>query len=445
MGGRDGQETVTRRDPVVARVGAVDAPLRAVLRAFPGPRTAWLPPDGPAVVGCGETATIEAEGPTRFEAVRSEADALFDALEVAHPDDAPRAAAPRLLGGFAFHDVPEPGAPWTGFPGARFVLPRMQAVRVDDATWLAVTAAGAEAGADGLRAALDDATRRVREERTSRSPPPGVADVRRTPARADWREQVEAAVARIDAGELEKVVLAQTLTARLRGPFRLADALDRLGEAYPDCYRFAVDPGLGAAFFGATPETLVGRSGDRVRTEGLAGSIGRGGSEPEDARLAEALEASGKARHEHAVVVDAVRDQLAAVAADVTVGERHVRKLSNVQHLETALTARLRGDTHVLDLVAELHPTPAVGGLPPAAAERFIADTEAFDRGWYAAPIGWFDAAGDGTFAVGIRSAVASADRATLFAGNGIVADSDPDDEWDELQLKYRPILDQLR
>jgi menaquinone-specific isochorismate synthase len=445
MAGRDGPEAMARPARLVARVEPVDAPIEAGLRAFTGPSMAWLAPDEPAVIGAGETATLEADGPGRFETIRREADTLFESLAVESPADAPAAARPRLLGGFAFHDEPESGSPWAGFPGAAFVLPRVQLTRSEGGTWLAVTGRADEAEADPLRTAVESARNQLAERSASSSPPPGVTDVRRNPDRAGWREQIEAAVDRIAAGELEKVVLAQTLSVRLRGPFRLADTVERLGDAYPDCYRFAVDPGLGSAFFGATPERLVRRGGDRVETDAIAGSIGRGGTEAEDRRLARALEASEKVRHEHAVVVEAIREQLASVAEDVRVGDRTVRKLSNVQHLDAPVTGRLREPAHVLDLVEALHPTPAVGGRPPDAAERLIAATEQFDRGWYAAPVGWFDANGDGTFAVGIRSAVATPDRATLFAGNGIVADSDPDEEWGELQLKYRPILDQLR
>ena len=441
MAGRDGPETVARPGSLVTRVGAVDVPCRDALRAFSGPRFAWFAPDEPAVVGCGEAASIEADGADRFETVRREADTLLGSVEVTGDGDAPPAARPRLLGGFAFHDEPRPEEPWRGFPGAQFLLPRVQVTEAAGATWLAVTApAGEPVGAD-----FDDAIRRLREAPTGGSPPPGITDVRREPDRSGWRTVVEAAVDRIQSGDLEKVVLAQTLSAKIRGSFRLAAALDRLATSYPDCYRFAVDPGVGAAFFGATPERLVTRRGDRVETDAIAGSIGRGGTPAEDHRLAAALADSDRIRHEHAVVVDAIREQLAEVADDVRVGDRTVRKLSNVQHLDSPVTARLSAPAHVLDLVAVLHPTPAVGGRPPAAASRFIASREPFDRGWYAAPVGWFDTDGNGTFAVGIRSAVATVDRATLFAGNGIVADSDPDEEWDELQLKYRPILDLLR
>jgi menaquinone-specific isochorismate synthase len=153
---------------------------------------------------------------------------------------------------------------------------------------------------------------------------------------------------------------------------------------------------------------------------------------------------SEKNVHEHDLVAETIRDQLAPFAASVAMGERQVRRLATVQHLWTPITAELGRNYHVLDLVEALHPTPAVGGLPPEAALATIRETEPFDRGWYAAPVGWIDAAGYGSFAVALRSAVASQQKVTAFAGVGIVADSDPDREWDEVQLKYRPILDEL-
>jgi len=155
--------------------------------------------------------------------------------------------------------------------------------------------------------------------------------------------------------------------------------------------------------------------------------------------------ADEKNGREHDLVVGAVRDQLSPFGR-VRVGDRTVRRLATIQHLYTPVSATLAHDAHVLDLVEALHPTPAVGGLPPARALATIRDTEPFDRGWYAAPVGWFDAAGNGEFTVAIRSAVVAPDRrrVTTFAGVGLVADSDPDEEWDEVQLKYRPILDEL-
>ena len=164
----------------------------------------------------------------------------------------------------------------------------------------------------------------------------------------------------------------------------------------------------------------------------------------EDEWLAAELLTDEKNVHEHELVSDAIRDQLAPFAASIRSGDRGIRRLATVQHLETPITAELTTDEHVLTLVEALHPTPAVGGLPPNRALSTIRDTEPFERGWYAAPVGWFDAAGYGSFAVALRSAVAREDVVTLFAGVGVVGDSNPDREWDEVQLKYRPILDEL-
>ena len=448
MAGRDGPRSVAREGPVVCRTRPIDhSPWRA-LRAFAGPRVAWASPTGPTLVGCGIAATVSSGADDRFGTIRRGADALFSDLEFAAASGVeaavPAAARPRLLGGFSFHEE-APTSPWRGFTAARFTLPRIQVAGHEGRTWLTATTAGPDADAESAEAAMESAVERIADTPATRSPPPGIANVRRTPSKAEWREQVGAVLERIEVGEVEKVVLAGTLTARLRGPFRLADTLARLEESDPGAYRFAVDPGLGAAFFGATPERLVTRRGRRFETEALAGSIGRGGTAAEDDRLTRQLVDSARIRHEHALVADAIREDLADVAEDMSVGDLGVRRLGSVQHLETPIEGTLREPTHVLDLVATLHPTPAVGGLPADEARAIIRETEAFDRGWYAGPVGWFDAEGDGTFAVGIRSAVAAGGEATLFAGNGIVRDSDPAEEWDELQLKYRPMLDQLR
>lgn len=170
----------------------------------------------------------------------------------------------------------------------------------------------------------------------------------------------------------------------------------------------------------------------------------RGDTDDEDEWLANELLGSEKDNHEHELVAETIREQLAPLSAEIRVGDRGIRKLATVQHLWTPIDATLERDEHVLSLVDALHPTPAVGGLPPEAALDVIRDTEPFDRGWYAAPVGWFDADGDGSFAVALRSAIVEETLATLFAGVGLVADSDPDAEWDEVQLKYRPILDEL-
>lgn len=408
----------------------------AFLSARGAPRVRWTAPDGQEVAAVGTAATVTASGPDRFETVREQAESLFDEVDA----DGPPATRPRLFGGFAFHDDHEPGPPWRGFPAAQFVLPRVQLTRTAEETWLTVNEIGGNPACalDREREALDDLP-----SMRAAGDPPGVTATRQITTREEWTGMVERAVGRIEAGDLRKVTLATPLEVALDGTLAIPDAVERLRRSYPDCYRFLVQPTAEAGFFGAPPEQLVRLSGRRVETEALAGSVARGETPEEDAELAETLTGSEKLREEHEIVVDAIREWLTPYG-EVAVGERGVRKLTNIQHLRTPISAALDGETHVLSLVAALHPTPAVGGLPRESALGVLREAESFDRGWYAAPVGWVDAAGDGEFTVAIRSGVANGRRATLFAGNGIVADSDPAEEWAELAPKYRPVLDQL-
>ncbi len=455
-----GDESPARARDVsfVTRGRRVETPAaRAFLSAVDAPRVAWRTPDETVVAGGAATA-ITATGRDRFDEVRRAAERLFAGGEA--PADLPRPARPRLFGGFAFHEGAaddggrgrgdeddEAGAsasPWTGFPDALFVLPAVRLTGADDDWWLTATATGPDAAGAAERRLdeYDDLLSELTDPPVG--DPPGVVGRERCPSPAGWRAQVAAALERVADGSLEKVVLAQSLTVELGGDLSVPDVLARVGETYPDCYRFALQPPGGGTFLGATPERLVSVRGRTVRTEALAGSTGRGDTPAEDEWLADELLDSEKDRHEQRLVADAIRDQLAPFADAVEAGETSVRRLDSVQHLHTPITATLSADEHVLSLAEALHPTPAVGGLPPDRALSTIRDSEAFDRGWYAAPVGWIDAAGDGTFAVAIRSALTRRRSASLFAGAGIVADSDPHREWDEVQLKYRPMLDAL-
>ncbi|MFW5937880.1 MAG: isochorismate synthase [Halanaeroarchaeum sp.] len=453
MASRDGQETVQETRLASRTVSLPPTSLRDVLRMDRPVHAAWTAPGEPTLVASGSAISITADDAKRIETVREKGVAVFDRLD----EDVPAAARPRFLGGFAFHDRHDGTPPWTDFPGAWFVLPTVQVVLADDGGWITVTADSAETPPNALRSMAEA----VREGIVDGGPvggPPGVDRTERETTYDQWTDQLQGAIGRIEAGDLEKVTLAQTLGADLGSPFPLAATLERLGEVYPDCYRFAFRPGAGRrdptpagtepepipTFFGASPERLVSKHDDGLVTGALASTVARGETAAQDEQLATELLTDQKFDREHEVVVESIKRQLEAVAAGIETGERTVRQLDAVQHLYTPIEGTSTAD-HVLDVVTALHPTPAVGGLPPDVALDTIRRTETFDRGWYAAPVGWFDADGDGTFAVGIRSAVADDATATLFAGNGIVADSDPDAEWNEVQLKYRPILDALR
>ncbi len=437
---RDGQ--LSAGSTLVTRTCRIpDVSFRSFLAGRAAPRIYWTTPDGLEIAANGAVARVTASGENRFDAIRERANELFGSSDA---DGGPEATRPRLFGGFSFHAEYEHRPPWDGFPGAEFVLPEVQLTRTDTDTWLTVS--GRDATPNEVETRLSELRTELESlpEMRPRGDAPGVEATRHTTTREEWCEQVRRATDRIRSGELEKVVLATALEVELASPIAVPDTLERLRTTYPDCYRFLFEPTSAGGFFGAPPERLVSLRGQTVETEALAGSIGRGDTHEEDGELAAQLAQSEKVREEHDLVAETIRDGLEPLASSVVVADRRLKRLSNIQHLQTSISADLNGDEHVLSVVEALHPTPAVGGLPPDEAKRTIRETETFDRGWYASPVGWFDADGDGEFAVGIRSGVATDSRVTLFAGNGIVADSDPDDEWEEVQLKFLPVLDEL-
>jgi isochorismate synthase len=272
------------------------------------------------------------------------------------------------------------------------------------------------------------------------------ADPLPRPTAAGYAEAVRKALRRIDAGELRKVVLARTIEVqadRELDPRRLAH---RLRAVDPDAYTFAVPTDAGL-LVGASPELLIAKRGREIRSNPLAGSAPRAGDPEEDRALAAHLEASAKDREEHAIVVDSVAETLRPFCEELRWDPEPVLlETANVWHLSTRFHGVLREPApSVLELVAALHPTPAVGGMPREAALRTIAELEPFDRGRYAGPVGWVDADGDGEWAIALRCAELRADRATLYAGAGIVAGSDPSAEVDETERKFRAFLDALR
>ena len=440
--GEQATSTSTRPQRTVTRTVAIpDVSFRSVLSRYDPPRVHWSALDGLELVGTGAAARIETADEDRFETVRSIAADLFSAVD----HEGPPATRPRFVGGFSFDPDRDPSSTWAGFPAASFVLPQVQVTRTDEGTWLSVTACGDDVTVERVEERLDRVSRTVRDlpQMQPSNGQPGVRSTAIRPSKRDWTEIVDRTVDRIRANDLRKVVLATAMDVTLCEPIDIPAVLERLRRTYPSCYRFLVQPDGNGSFFGPPPERLVRKRGRTVLTEALAGSVPRGSTPEEDDDHARSLFEDRKLQHEQELVADAIADALGPFG-DLTVGEQTVRKLTNIQHLHTPIDLDLQVDAHVLDLVEALHPTPAVGGLPQSTAMATIRDVEPFDRGWYAAPVGWFDADGDGEFAVGIRSGVARETDVTLFAGNGIVADSDPDDEWDEIQPKYRPILDEL-
>jgi len=256
----------------------------------------------------------------------------------------------------------------------------------------------------------------------------------------EWESAVAEAVRRINGGALEKVVLARDLVATTAEPVDVRWALTRLADGYPMCWTFHVD-----GLFGATPELLVRRERGLVTSRVLAGTIRRTGDDAHDLALAATLARSSKDLEEHEFAVRSVAEALAPHCTSMNVPEApFVLHLPNVMHLATDVTGVLADDASSLALAAALHPSAAVGGTPTPEAVALIGDIERLDRGRYAGPVGWIDADGDGEWGIALRSAEYDGSRVRLFAGCGIVADSDPAAELAEAAAKFIPVRDSL-
>jgi isochorismate synthase len=410
-------------------------------------RMYWTrPADEFSLAGFGAVVSLRHRGPDRFAIIDREWSALLEGALVEDPSDGARGVGPTLMGGFAF----EPDGPrsdrWRDFPAARLILPRIQLTVSAGASWVTLNVL---VDADGepdlppvsllsLRKAVDSA-RAGRRSPAGRPPLRVMLESAGAQSVAAWRASVNAAVAAIRADALEKVVLAREVRITAPRDFVVAAALRELRSAHQASYVFGCWHGA-SAFVGASPELLVGLDGREVHASSLAGSVARGSTDADDAALAADLLHSAKDRVEHEVVRRALCDGLSQLCDDVVADvEPSLLSLPQVHHLYTDVRARLRDDHSLLELLARLHPTPAVGGEPREAALGFIREHEGMDRGWYAAPVGWLQRE-RGEFAVALRSALVRRNEAVLFAGCGIVADSDPDAEYAESLLKLRPM-----
>jgi menaquinone-specific isochorismate synthase len=385
---------------------------------------------------CGEAALLQSHGANRFTDIEAQASQLFERL---HGD-----ASPRLFGGFAFDERDLSDTVWADLAGARFVLPRWQLISSDHGTELIVCVPRDRVPPTGQLEneldrwlALSEAPPRSSHS-TSADQDPELARLR-TQAATGFRERVAAIVEAIDSGPLQKVVTAWRSDIALPAPIHVPSVMRRLEKLYPECFRFVIPAGE-SVLLGAPPELLVRVDDRAVASEALAGSIAS--DLPEAGRR---LLDSNKDRAEQDLVVREIESQLAPVCSELSIpAQPEIRALRHLLHLRSQVSGTLMEHRHVVDLVARLHPTPAVGGTPRELARDWLASNEDQVRGWYAAPVGWFDAAGNGEFAVAIRTALVRGQRAHLYAGAGIVSGSDPDAELEETVLKQRAMLDTL-
>ena len=386
------------------------------------PAFLWEAPHGEALAGLGAARRIDASGRGRFGEIRSRLARVLSSAEHRGPlpPDFPGAIA---IGGFAFAEQDaRPG--WPGFADGSFYVPSRVFWKAPGRATVETRWSARDAGEDteGSGAAPES------EDGWDR---------------AAWLDAVRLTLDRIRHRAFSKAVLARSVSLSLDRSVDAIAVMESLRSAYPTCYRFLIADGRGNAFLGASPERLVRLVGREVLTEAVAGTQ-RCGSGDDGPALARALTESEKDRSEHTIVLRHLLETLTPLCEALAPESPDVMRLPHLLHLRTPVRGLARDGAHVLDLVSRLHPTPAVAGWPREEALAWIRGVEASARGWYAGPVGWVNAQGEGDFAVGIRALAIRGGVARLFAGAGIVQGSDPELEWNETELKMKGVLDAI-
>jgi len=406
----------------------------------------WRSPGAEQFAGGGFAGKVTVGGADRFSKLSRDVPAFFD--RVASVSFTGRPPPPMLVGGAAFAPGVPAVEPWEEFTEDRYELPRWGYRRLQRDASVTLSVGREELGSAERIESIVEEFRTLTRALEYEAPTSLIeridlsrATVHHLPA-DEWRAYIDAIHAAIASGEYEKIVAARRCVIELRRKLEDTGFMARVFAAYPECAHFAVRRER-STFLGATPETLFRKRGLLLNTHALAGTI-RIKDDPgtDSSRDVAALQASEKDLAEHKLVVDRICSELAPLTTDIEYeDEPETRQVRNLIHLQTPISGHLRPETSVFDLLAALHPTPAVGGFPAREAAEWIVRNEPLERGWYTGTVGWIDANGDGEMAVAIRCGVLTESRAYVFAGAGIVAASQADAEYAETAGKMGPVL----
>lgn len=351
---------------------------------------------------------------------------------------------PILFGGFSFDEENRRNSEWDEYPSAYFVVPSFQMKIEDGRTLISINMI-----TDKKEAAED--FERLREERDHLIHLAQVEEFDFTDTNAivstnernkdHYLNAVENVTKSIRSGKADKVVMARALELQFEHEINDVSVLHSISNEQQESYHFGLQKG-NSLFFGATPERLIEIRDGKAYSACVAGSIRRGKTASEDRMLGEELLGDRKNREEHQYVVGMISSIFESYCNEVRIPKApKLMKIRDIQHLFTPVEGKLGQEVDIFSFVEALHPTPALGGVPTDIALNIIGEEEGMDRGYYAAPIGWTDAACNGEFAVAIRSSLIKGDHAYLYAGGGIVADSNPQEEYEETWVKFRPVL----
>ncbi|MCL1593173.1 MAG: isochorismate synthase [Actinomycetia bacterium] len=387
---------------------------------------AYSTPGGDRIAGLGTAWRATAAGTTRFSILRDER------ANVGHHDLT-------SFVGFSFSSDGPKTSIWDGYGAAEVFIPRITIEGTESGSSLTVVVPEDET----VDATLELLTA-MRHPKWIAVDDTGDHSIESHPHVTAWASAVATAIDAIHSGDLDKVVLARSVIVNSTEPVAILRVFRALVERYPQCYNFAWKSG-DSVFLGASPELLADVRGSRLTSNPLAGSARRGEGDADDESIGHALLTSDKDREEHRLVVEDLTSRLSGLTTELHVpSSPSLKKMATVQHLSTEIAGTLVEDVGILDVISEVHPTPAVGGVEREAALQFISDVEQIDRGWYTGGVGWINGRGEGAICIGLRCGLIHEGRTHLFAGAGIVADSQPESEVAETRLKLRPLFDLL-
>lgn len=393
-------------------------------------------------VGIGETAIISSEAGST-ETINDAWKKIIDKTTIYNPYKK-IGSGMIAMGGLAFDPKKEKTELWKNYPTHELIVPKV-AITQEEATYLTINLqVGPNTNIEALTKETTLLVDLLLNKEMDFSIKPRTVKSKHEIEPEEWKESVVLARQAIIDEQAKKIVLAREMRLTFTEQIIVGDVLEKLIETQPNSYIFAIEKGPDC-FVGATPERLVKVTGNKLLSTCLAGTAPRGETEAEDNKLAKDLLEDAKNREEHEYVVQMIKDSIDSSCENIKIpNEPIIYPLRNLQHLYTPVTADLKTGFTIIDLVKKLHPTPALGGLPNEAALQFIRDHERLDRGWYGAPVGWLDDRFNGEFAVAIRSGLIQVDEASLFAGCGVMRDSDPELEYEETKVKFLPMLNVL-
>lgn len=391
------------------------------------------------LVGIGSAIHINADG-TSFLATEEQWQNILDDAIIYNPYET-LGTGLILMGGMSFDPKKKRSPLWENYKQSQFIVPEYMLTKREHNYYFTMTLTVNKYDKPAIIA-----------EQLNRSKAELLTAVQELPARShviqkneidpqQWLSSVQKAIDTMKKKDAEKIVLAREMRLKFNKRAEISPMLEKLIQLQANSYVFAFEQN-GDCFIGATPERLIRIEDDQLLSTCIAGTAPRGQTNEEDEHIAQALFTDAKNRDEHDYVVKMIKNSIQNYCTNIEIPkEPFVYPFKNLHHLYTPVNATLKAGHSILDIVKQLHPTPALGGVPREKSLDFIREFELLDRGWYGAPIGWFDNNDNGEFAVAIRSGLIQDDEASLFAGCGVMKDSDPHEEYEETNIKFLPML----